>query len=55
MKTILQGAVFLHGFAGDRAVAQTGEMALTASDILDSIPGALSHLNEFQTRFPFSG
>jgi NAD(P)H-hydrate epimerase len=55
LETILQAAVFIHGFAGDLAVKQTGEMGLTASDILNSIPRAFTHINEFKTQFPFSG
>lgn len=53
LDTILQAAVFIHGFGGDLAVRQTGEMGLTASDILNSIPRAFTHINEFKTQFPF--
>ena len=55
LETILQAAVFMHGFAGDLAVRQTGEIGLTASDILNSIPRAFTHINEFKTQFPFRG
>ncbi len=31
--------VYLHGLAGDRAVSQTGQAALLASDIMEDLPG----------------
>jgi NAD(P)H-hydrate epimerase len=55
LDTILQAAVFLHGFAADLAARQTGEIGLTATDILNFIPRAFINLNEFKTQFPFSG
>ena len=36
--------VFVHGFAGDIAVADTGEDGLLAGDILNSVPQALKRL-----------
>jgi NAD(P)H-hydrate epimerase len=54
MELILQAAVFFHGFAGDLAVEKVGEMALTASDILDFIPEAFLKCDDFNTPFPFS-
>jgi NAD(P)H-hydrate epimerase len=51
---ILQAAVFLHGYAGDLAVKETGEISLTATDITRFIPRAFRHLHDYQTPFPFS-
>jgi hydroxyethylthiazole kinase-like uncharacterized protein yjeF len=51
---ILQAAVFLHGYAGDLAVKETGEISLTATDITRFIPRAFQHLHDYQTPFPFS-
>lgn len=51
---ILPAAVFLHGYAGDLAALHTGEIALTATDILHFIPQALEGLNDYQTPFHFS-
>lgn len=51
---ILQAAVFLHGYAGDLAVRETGEISLTATDITRFIPQAFRHLDDYQTPFPFS-
>lgn len=38
--------VFLHGFAGDLACAEMGEMSLIASDLIDYIPKAFAWLKE---------
>jgi NAD(P)H-hydrate epimerase len=54
LKLILQAAVFFHGFASDLAVEKVGEMALTASDILDYISEAFLKCDDFNTPFPFS-
>jgi NAD(P)H-hydrate epimerase len=51
---ILQAAVFLHGYAGDLAAKESGEISLTATDITRFIPQALRHLDDYQTPFPFS-
>ena len=37
-------AVYLHGLAGDRAAAQIGQEALTASDIIAYLPEAMKAL-----------
>jgi len=34
-------AAYLHGMAGDRALARTGERGLAASDLLEELPGCL--------------
>jgi NAD(P)H-hydrate epimerase len=51
MEIILAAAVFLHGFAGDLAVCHTGEMGLTASDIIAFIPKSILKINEFHSPF----
>jgi hydroxyethylthiazole kinase-like uncharacterized protein yjeF len=51
MEIILAAAVFLHGFAGDLAVRQTGEMGLTASDLVAFIPNSILKINEFHSPF----
>jgi NAD(P)H-hydrate epimerase len=37
--------VFLHGFVADRAVEQTGEMGLIASDVIEGLPAGLRTLS----------
>ncbi|MCP5054630.1 MAG: NAD(P)H-hydrate dehydratase [bacterium] len=54
METILQAAVFIHGYAGDLAASEVGEISLTAGDIIDYIPRALGQFNDYQSPFQFS-
>jgi hydroxyethylthiazole kinase-like uncharacterized protein yjeF len=51
LEMILAAAVFLHGFAGDLAMRHTGEMGLTASDIVAFIPESILKINEFHSPF----
>ena len=51
MDQILQAAVFLHGYAGDRAVRRIGEISLVASDIIAAIPESILNLHEFESPF----
>jgi hydroxyethylthiazole kinase-like uncharacterized protein yjeF len=51
LEMILPAAVFLHGYAGDLAVRQTGEMGLTASDIVAFIPQSILKINGFHSPF----
>lgn len=52
--TILQAAVFIHGYAGDLAAQETGEACLTASDITRFIPKAIKGLDDYQSDFSFA-
>lgn len=56
LETILQAAVFIHGFAGDLAAQEVGEISLTAGDISAHIPGAFQALiaNDYKLPFIFS-
>ncbi|MDX5481897.1 MAG: NAD(P)H-hydrate dehydratase [Hymenobacteraceae bacterium] len=36
--------VYLHGLAGDLALGKVGEIAMTASDVIDHLPAAFLHL-----------
>ncbi len=47
-----QAGVYLHGHAGDLAAAQAGEIALTASDLLEALPRAISQTIESPTAPP---
>ncbi len=51
---ILQGAVFIHGLAGDLAAGRVGEICLTAANIIDSIPNAFLALEADEYEFPFT-
>ena len=51
--TILQAAVFVHGYAGDIAALRKGESPMIASDIIESIPEAFKSLNEYRSEFRF--
>ena len=54
LEMILPAAVFLHGYAADLAVTETGQMGLTASDIVRYIPQSVLKINEFRSPFPVS-
>ncbi len=54
LAVILQAAVFIHGYAGDLAVGETGEMSLTATDIIRYIPEAIQSLDEYRSPFQFT-
>jgi len=51
IETILQAAVFLHGYAGDLAARKVGEVSLTAGDILNHIPSAIQQLHEYRSPY----
>jgi len=53
LESILGAGVFIHGFAGDLAAAELGEMAITASDLLRYLPRAVRECDGYRTRFPF--
>jgi ADP-dependent NAD(P)H-hydrate dehydratase / NAD(P)H-hydrate epimerase len=52
LEYILQAAIFIHGYAADLAVKETGEISLTAADITRFIPHAFQRLHDYQTPFP---
>ncbi len=54
LETILQAAVFIHGFAGDLASRKIGEISLTAGDINDHIPAAFLVLEKNDYKLPFN-
>jgi ADP-dependent NAD(P)H-hydrate dehydratase / NAD(P)H-hydrate epimerase len=51
MDEILQAAVFLHGYAGDRATRKNGEMSLVAGDIVSFIAESILKIHEFRSSF----
>jgi hydroxyethylthiazole kinase-like uncharacterized protein yjeF len=51
MELILAAAVFLHGYAGDLAARQFGEMGLTAGNITAFIPKSILKINGFHSPF----
>ncbi|MCK5059080.1 MAG: NAD(P)H-hydrate dehydratase [Candidatus Aminicenantes bacterium] len=51
---ILQAGVFLHGYAADLAAEKTGEVSLTATDIIDHIPAAIRGLDAYKSAFQFA-
>ncbi len=52
--TILQAAVFIHGYAGDIAASLKGESALIASDMVESISEAFMRIDEYRSEFTFT-
>jgi len=52
--TILQAAVFIHGYAGDIAASIKGESPMTASDIVQYISDAFMNINEYRSDFIFT-
>jgi hydroxyethylthiazole kinase-like uncharacterized protein yjeF len=51
---ILQASIFIHGYSGDLAVLEKGEICLTADDLIRFLPSAILKLNDFNTQFQFS-
>jgi NAD(P)H-hydrate epimerase len=51
LDVILAAAVFLHGYAGDLAALQVGEMGLTAGNITAFIPKSFLKINGFHSPF----
>ena len=45
LEAVLSAAVYLHGLAGDLAVAEIGEMPLTARDLIRAFPSALKKIS----------
>ena len=54
LAVILQAAVFIHGYAADKAVEKVGEISLTAADIIEHIPAAIQGLDDYKSQFLFS-
>jgi len=53
METILKASVFIHGFAGDLAKQNIGEVGMTATDIVKYLPEAIKRIDDFKTEFFF--
>jgi len=51
LKTILQGAVFIHGYAADLAIRDIPPASLTASDLIHYLPRAIGRIHEFTSPF----
>lgn len=51
IENILNASVFIHGFAGDIAEEEKGEIGMTASDIISYLPYAIKRINEFKSEF----
>lgn len=51
IELILQAAVFIHGYAGDIAVRNIGEISLTATDILKYVPEAILKIHDYTNPF----
>ena len=46
----LKFGVFLHGFVGDRAAQEKGEMGLIASDVVEGLPRGIRTLAEGKSK-----
>lgn len=51
LETILQAAIFIHGYAGDLAIQKTSEMGLIASDLIRYLPAAMQKIHEYRSPF----